>query len=83
MLSIAWPWPYAPEGLPELTIQMNRPDPFDPNDGCGDGHVVVYPEGLIYKVYNLWNRNPVEVSRTYLSSKGKKAHPAQPNLMSF
>jgi 3',5'-cyclic-AMP phosphodiesterase len=83
MLSTAWPWPYAPEGLPELTIQMNRPDPFDPNDGCGDGHVVVYPEGLIEKVYNLWNRNPVEVSRTYLSSKGTKAHPAQPNLKSF
>ena len=39
MLSTAWPWPYAPEGLPALTVQMNRPDPFDPNDGCGDGAV--------------------------------------------
>ena len=27
MLSTAWPWPYAPEGLPPLTVQMNRADP--------------------------------------------------------
>jgi len=33
MLSTAWPWPYAPEGMPELTIEMSRPDPFNPNDG--------------------------------------------------
>ena len=61
MLSTAWPWPYAPAGLPPLTVQMNRPDPFDPNDGCGDGHAVVHPDGLVDKVYNLWNRNPVQV----------------------
>ncbi|HET8648077.1 MAG TPA: metallophosphoesterase, partial [Vicinamibacteria bacterium] len=24
MLSTAWPWPYAPEGLPKLTVRMNR-----------------------------------------------------------
>ena len=29
MLSTAWPWPYAPEGLPKLTVQMNRADPFN------------------------------------------------------
>ena len=39
MLSTAWPWPYAPTGLPALTVQMNRADPFDPFDGCGDGRV--------------------------------------------
>ncbi len=39
MLSTAWPWPYAPQGLPALTVQMNRPNPFDPNDGLGDGTV--------------------------------------------
>ncbi len=37
MLSTAWPWPYAPEGLPKLTVQMNRADPFSQFDGCGDG----------------------------------------------
>src|SRR5581483_12144730 len=54
MLSTAWPWPYAPEGLPELTVQMNRADPFDANDGCGDGACRVYTDGLVDKVYNLW-----------------------------
>jgi Icc protein len=83
MLSTAWPWPYAPEGLPELTVQMNRADPFDPNDGCGDGSCQVLDDGLIDKVYNLWNRNPVKVSRTYLASNGKQDPPAQPNLVSF
>lgn len=75
MLSTAWPWPYAPQGLPELTVQMGRPDPFDPNDGCGDGHLVVHPDGLVDKIYNLWNRNPVSVPSTYLSSKGLKDKP--------
>lgn len=83
MLSTAWPWPYAPEGLPELTVQMNRPDPFDPNDGCGDGTVTVSAKGLVDKVYNLWNRNPVSVPATYLSSKGKKDVPSEPTLTSY
>ncbi|MGE0822146.1 MAG: metallophosphoesterase [Candidatus Binatia bacterium] len=83
MLSTAWPWPYAPEGLPELTIQMNRPDPFSPNDGCGDGYCEMHEDGLIDKVYMLWNRNPVTVSREYLTSRGKTAVPAKPNLVSF
>src|SRR6195256_5076338 len=37
LLSTAWPWPYAPEGLPKLTVQMNRADPFNQFDGLGDG----------------------------------------------
>jgi 3',5'-cyclic-AMP phosphodiesterase len=83
MLSTAWPWPYAPEGLPKLTIQMNRPDPFDPNDGCGDGHAKVHADGLVDKVYNLWNRDPIEVTRKYMASGGREDRPAQPNLTSF
>lgn len=83
MLSTAWPWPYAPEGLPGLTVQMNRPDPFNPNDGCGDGSVRVYPDGLVDKVYSLWNRDPMQVTRNYLVSKGKQDPPAKPNLSSF
>jgi hypothetical protein len=39
MLSTAWPWPYAPQGLPALTVQMNRPNPFDPTtDSATAGH---------------------------------------------
>jgi 3',5'-cyclic AMP phosphodiesterase CpdA len=83
LLSTAWPWPYAPQGMPKLTIQMNRPDPFNPNDGCGDGEVSVHPDGLVDKIYNLWNRNPITVSRAYLAEWGKKSSPPRPNLSSY
>jgi 3',5'-cyclic AMP phosphodiesterase CpdA len=83
MLSTAWPWPYAPEGLPELTVQMGRANPFDPQDGCGDGSVLVHPDGLVDKVYNLWNRNPVTVSKNYTATRGKADKPAPPALRSF
>ena len=83
LLATAWPWPYAPEGLPELTIQMTRPDPFNPHDGCGDGEVVVHPDGLVDKVYNLWNRNPVTVARAYTASWGKEAVPPRPNRPAY
>jgi 3',5'-cyclic AMP phosphodiesterase CpdA len=83
MLSTAWPWPYAPQGLPELTIQMNRPDPFNPNDGCGNGQVQVHPDGLVDKIYNLWNRNPMTVTRAYMTSQGKKDASARPNTPGY
>jgi Icc protein len=83
MLSTAWPWPYAPEGLPELTIQMARPNPFNPNDGLGDGSVAVHPDGLVDTLYNLWNRDPIEVPAAYLRSGGKRDAPPQPNLTSY
>jgi predicted MPP superfamily phosphohydrolase len=83
MLATAWPWPYAPQGMPEMTIQMNRPDPFNPNDGCGDGEVAVHSDGLVDKIYNLWNRNPINVSRTYMVNWGKKGAPPRPNLSSY
>lgn len=83
MLSTAWPWPYAPEGLPALTVQMNRADPFNPNDALGDGSVRVNPDGLVDKLYNLWNRNPVQVASAYLASGGKTAGPLTPNLKSY
>ena len=47
------------EGLPPLTIQMNRADPFDQFDGCGNGRVACVADGLVDKIYNLWDRNPV------------------------
>ena len=75
MLSTAWPWPYAPQGLPALTVQMNRPNPFDPNDGLGDGTIDVHPDGLVDALYALWNRNPIEVKATYLASRGKSDAP--------
>jgi Icc protein len=83
MLSTAWPWPYAPEGMPELTIEMNRPDPFNPNDGCGDGEVHVHSDGLVDKIYNFWNRKPIMVARDYTASWGKQSIPLKPNRASY
>jgi Icc protein len=83
MLSTAWPWPYAPEGLPALTVQMDRPDPFNSMDGCGDGQIDVHPDGLVDKLYKLWNRNPVTVTSAYLTSNGKKDRPAKPSSGSY
>jgi 3',5'-cyclic AMP phosphodiesterase CpdA len=83
MLSTAWPWPYAPQGLPELTVQMGRPDPFDPNDGCGDGSMLVHPDGLVDKIYSLWNRNPITIPSTYLSSKGLQNKPPASERTSY
>ncbi|MHC4426643.1 MAG: metallophosphoesterase family protein [Planctomycetota bacterium] len=83
LLSTAWPWPYAPEGMPRLTIEMNRPDPFNPNDGCGNGEVCVHPDGLVDKVYNLWNRKPITVARAYTASWGKQSVPPTPNRASY
>ncbi|MFZ0889015.1 MAG: metallophosphoesterase [Candidatus Binataceae bacterium] len=83
MLSTAWPWPYAPEGLPPLTIQMNRADPFDQFDGCGDGRLDVGAAGLVDAVYNLWDRNPVTVAATYLRSQGKADQPPAPQFASY
>jgi len=62
MLSTAWPWPYAPEGIPKLTIQMDRADPFNQFDGTGWGKIQTISNGNVNKMYNLWGRNPVSVS---------------------
>jgi hypothetical protein len=75
MLSTAWPWPYAPEGLPRLTVRMNRADPFDEYDGCGHGRVVALEAGHVDKHYTLWSRNPIRVSARYLESEGAVDRP--------
>jgi Icc protein len=82
-LSTAWPWPYAPQGLPALNIQMGRADPFDPQDGCGNGAATLHPDGLADAVYNLWNRDPVTIKSTYTASNGAKDKPVVPNLTSY
>ncbi len=76
LLSTAWPWPYAPEGLPKLTVQMNRADPFNAFDGCGDGHLNVLASGMVDKVYNLWNRNPVTVRAQLSFVERRQGSPA-------
>jgi predicted phosphodiesterase len=83
MLSTAWPWPYAPQGLPKLTVQMNRADPFSAFDGCGDGRIDVLESGLVNKLYNLWERDPVTVRGTYLASRGSQDAPPATLLRSY
>jgi 3',5'-cyclic AMP phosphodiesterase CpdA len=83
MLSTAWPWPYAPQGLPPLTVQMNRADPYDQLDGLGDGQVDVNKDGLADMIYNLWDRNPVTVPAQYLRSQGKVHRPPAPQFASY
>jgi 3',5'-cyclic-AMP phosphodiesterase len=83
MLSTAWPWPYAPEGLPRLSIQMNRADPFNAFDACGDGGFDVHPSGMVDMLNNLWNRNPVTIRASYLTSHGSKDRPVQATLPSY
>jgi len=76
MLSTAWPWPYAPTGLPKLTLQMDRPDPFDQFDGCGDGTVDVLKAGQVNANYNLWDRNPVTISYAEIAAGIKGGGPS-------
>lgn len=83
LLSTAWPWPYAPKGMPELTIPMNRSDPFNPADGCGDGEFRISADGMVDKVYKIWNRKPIIVPAAYLASDGEDRRPPRPNLPSF
>lgn len=83
MLSTAWPWPYAPQGLPRLTVEMNRADPFNAFDACGDGRFDLLAAGAVDKLYNLWNRDPVIVRASYLSSKGTKDRPSATTLPSY
>ena len=68
LLSTAWPWPYAPEGLPEYTVQMLRADPFNQFDGVGNGRFDVLTKGRVNTNYNLWSRNPIEITAQELSS---------------
>jgi len=68
LLSTAWPWPYAPEGLPQYTVQMSRSDPFNQFDGCGDGYVDVRESGRVDKHYSFWSRNPRSVTAQQLAS---------------
>jgi Icc protein len=83
LLSTAWPWPYAPEGLPKLTVAMDRSNPFDPHDGCGDGRLDVNADGLVDAIYNLWERNPMTVPASYLKSMGKTDVPPATTLKTY
>jgi 3',5'-cyclic-AMP phosphodiesterase len=83
MLATAWPEPYPASGVPPLTVQMSRPNPFDPFDGCGDGQLVVQGDGRIDVLHNLWDRDPISITADYLSSQGRVDRPALPRLEAY
>ncbi len=76
MLSTAWPWPYAPSGLPKFTRQMDRAEPFNQFDACGVGRVNINSKGEADKVYDLWDREPMKVSYKMVTGEP----PVQPDL---
>jgi predicted MPP superfamily phosphohydrolase len=53
MLATAWPWPYAPEGVPRLTRCMIRADPGNHFDGVGWSRLSL-AEGVVENEYVLW-----------------------------
>ena len=59
MLATAWPWPYAPEGVPKLTKAMIRVDPGDIYDGVGWGKVDVTAKDEVDVEYVMWGRKEV------------------------
>ncbi len=66
-MATAWPWPYpltygqAPNHLPELTIPMNRADPFFERDGTGWQFVDVW-SGRANVHYSLTENSPRTVA---------------------
>jgi len=68
MLSTAWSWPYAPEGLPQYTQQMDRADPFNRFDACGWGTADLLKIGQVDKKYYLWDRNPMTITYERVAS---------------
>ena len=62
---------------------MNRAEPFNVHDGCGDGEVVVNADGLCSKVYDFWNRDPMVVSARYVASNGTEDQPPMANAGSY
>ncbi len=83
VLSTAWPWPYPPSGLPRLTFQMDRADPFNQFDACGWGTVEVLGSGQVNKLYKLWDREPMKVSYERLASGEVPAYPASWSAPSY
>jgi hypothetical protein len=55
LLATAWPWPYAPEGVPALTRPMVRVDPGDHFDGVGWGRLSL-SAGRVEHQHVMWRK---------------------------
>ncbi|MDA8125113.1 MAG: metallophosphoesterase [Deltaproteobacteria bacterium] len=57
MLATSWPWPYAPQGVPALTVPMVRADPGDHFDGVGWAKLTTTPAGKVDNQYMMWRKD--------------------------
>jgi hypothetical protein len=73
MLATSWPWPYAPEGVPELTQPMVRVNPGDPFDGVGWGQLTFNAD--TQKVDHQWMMWRKEVLATIKENSGTGDNP--------
>lgn len=68
-MATAWPWPYPvsysqqPNTLPEMTVPMNRADPFKERDGTGWGQINLSAPLRVVHHYELWENPPRQVIR--------------------
>jgi 3',5'-cyclic AMP phosphodiesterase CpdA len=73
-MATAWPWPYPvtynqqPNKVPEMTVFMNRADPFKERDGTGWGSIDM-ADGIAHH-YELWENSSRTVEKT-----GTMKHP--------
>ena len=59
MLATSWPWPYAPQGVPNLTKVQKRTDPGDPYDGVGWSIINASDSLAFDPQYVSWGRKEV------------------------
>jgi 3',5'-cyclic-AMP phosphodiesterase len=80
MLATAWPWPYAPEGVPKLTKPMIRVDPGDIYDGVGWGKVDVTDKDNVDVEYVMWGRKEVFAQSPEDASKASIPEVLRPRI---
>lgn len=80
MLATAWPWPYAPEGVPKLTKAMIRVDPGDIYDGVGWGKVDVTDKDNVDVEYVMWGRKEVFAQSPEDASKASIPEVLRPRI---
>jgi 3',5'-cyclic-AMP phosphodiesterase len=63
MLATSWPWPYAPEGVPNLTRPMVRANPGDHFDGVGWSRVTFDSDKRrVENEYMMWRKDVLATS---------------------
>jgi 3',5'-cyclic-AMP phosphodiesterase len=67
MLATSWPWPYAPEGVPQLTVPMVRADPGDHFDGVGWSQLAM-KGGKVENTYMMWRKESDVFAKTAVDS---------------